>query len=161
MRNILDGRDKMGKIRPLLNSLNENIIANAPVGKNIFVGKAVILYFGRYGCKEFLRFKPVRFDFKAWVVAQGSGYCLAVDVYQGKHSYGTRPGDQGLGKGPAVTDRLDSSSPTKANRVQYPAGSDPDFRKWESGRTMTLVGGFTRGSPASPHFHSGAAPYSP
>ncbi|KAJ8872728.1 hypothetical protein PR048_026342 [Dryococelus australis] len=43
--------------------------------------------------------------------------------------------------------------PPKANRVQYPAGS-PDFRKWESCRTMPLVGGFSRGSPVSP------APYS-
>ncbi|KAJ8874259.1 hypothetical protein PR048_025102 [Dryococelus australis] len=42
-----------------------------------------------------------------------------------------------------------SSPPTKANRVQYPAGS-PDFRKWESCRTMPLVGGFSRGSPVSP-----------
>ncbi|KAJ8871720.1 hypothetical protein PR048_028053 [Dryococelus australis] len=38
---------------------------------------------------------------------------------------------------------------TKANRVQSPAGS-PDFRKWESCRTMPLVGGFPRGSPVSP-----------
>ncbi|KAJ8873698.1 hypothetical protein PR048_024530 [Dryococelus australis] len=30
-----------------------------------------------------------------------------------------------------------------------PAGS-PDFRKWESCRTMPLVGGFSRGSPVSP-----------
>ncbi|KAJ8867267.1 hypothetical protein PR048_031066 [Dryococelus australis] len=34
-----------------------------------------------------------------------------------------------------------------ANRVQSPAGSLPDFRMWESWRTMPLVGGFPRGSP--------------
>ncbi|KAJ8891869.1 hypothetical protein PR048_004424 [Dryococelus australis] len=48
---------------------------------------------------------------------------------------------------------------TRANRVQSPAGS-PDFRKWESCRTMPLVGGFSRVSPVSPLLHSGAAPYS-
>ncbi|KAJ8869604.1 hypothetical protein PR048_028596 [Dryococelus australis] len=37
----------------------------------------------------------------------------------------------------------------KANRVRSPAGS-PDFRKWESCRTMPLVGGFSRGSRVSP-----------
>ncbi|KAJ8872850.1 hypothetical protein PR048_026466 [Dryococelus australis] len=37
----------------------------------------------------------------------------------------------------------------------------PDFRMWESCWTMPLVGGFSRGSPVSPPFHSGAAPYSP
>ncbi|KAJ8890622.1 hypothetical protein PR048_010131 [Dryococelus australis] len=39
---------------------------------------------------------------------------------------------------------------TKANRFQTPAGSLPDFRKWESCRTMPLVGGFSRVFPVSP-----------
>ncbi|KAJ8873585.1 hypothetical protein PR048_024403 [Dryococelus australis] len=43
--------------------------------------------------------------------------------------------------------RYARSPPTKANRVQSPAGS-PDFRKWESRWTIPLVGGFSRGSPA-------------
>ncbi|KAJ8880395.1 hypothetical protein PR048_016864 [Dryococelus australis] len=50
--------------------------------------------------------------------------------------------------------------PSKASRVRSPAGS-PDFCKWESCRTMPLVGGFSRGSPVSPPFHTGTAPYSP
>ncbi|KAJ8888175.1 hypothetical protein PR048_007662 [Dryococelus australis] len=41
------------------------------------------------------------------------------------------------------------SHPSKATRVQHPARS-PDFREWESCRTMPLVGGFSRGSPVSP-----------
>ncbi|KAJ8890945.1 hypothetical protein PR048_010454 [Dryococelus australis] len=63
--------------------------------------------------------------------------------------------------GATGAERLALSPPTKANRVQSPAGS-PDFRKWESRRTMPLVGGFSRGSPVSfpPPLHSGAAPYS-
>ncbi|KAJ8892993.1 hypothetical protein PR048_005574 [Dryococelus australis] len=36
-----------------------------------------------------------------------------------------------------------------------------DFRKWESCRTIPLVGRFSRGSLATPPFHSGAAPFSP
>ncbi|KAJ8888303.1 hypothetical protein PR048_007790 [Dryococelus australis] len=50
--------------------------------------------------------------------------------------------------GAKVAERLARSPPTKANRVQSPAGS-PDFRKWESCWTMSLVGGFSRGSPIS------------
>ncbi|KAJ8898135.1 hypothetical protein PR048_003495 [Dryococelus australis] len=45
--------------------------------------------------------------------------------------------------------RLSYFSATKANRVQSPAGS-PDFRKWESCRTMPLISGFSRGFPVSP-----------
>ncbi|KAJ8894552.1 hypothetical protein PR048_007209 [Dryococelus australis] len=41
------------------------------------------------------------------------------------------------------------SPPTKVNRVQSPAGS-PDFRKWESCRTMPLVGRFPWGFPLPP-----------
>ncbi|KAJ8865848.1 hypothetical protein PR048_033370 [Dryococelus australis] len=52
-------------------------------------------------------------------------------------------------RGATVAERLARSPPTKANRVQSPAGS-PDSRKWESCRTMPLVGGSSRGSPASP-----------
>ncbi|KAJ8869731.1 hypothetical protein PR048_028739 [Dryococelus australis] len=49
--------------------------------------------------------------------------------------------------GAAVAERLDCSPPTKANRAQYPAVPLPDSRTWESRRTMTLAGGFSRGSP--------------
>ncbi|KAJ8872782.1 hypothetical protein PR048_026398 [Dryococelus australis] len=62
-------------------------------------------------------------------------------------------------KASSLEPRLTRSPPTKANWVQSPSGS-PDFRKWESCRTMPLVGGFSRGSPVSPPLHSGAAPYS-
>ncbi|KAJ8885936.1 hypothetical protein PR048_012142 [Dryococelus australis] len=42
--------------------------------------------------------------------------------------------------------RLSCSPPTIVNRVYSPAGSLPDFRIWESCRTMPMVGGFSRGS---------------
>ncbi|KAJ8868499.1 hypothetical protein PR048_030027 [Dryococelus australis] len=35
-------------------------------------------------------------------------------------------------------------------RVRFPAGSSPNFRMWQSCRTMPLVGVFSRGFPASP-----------
>ncbi|KAJ8888306.1 hypothetical protein PR048_007793 [Dryococelus australis] len=49
----------------------------------------------------------------------------------------------------AVAERLDCSPLPKVNRVQSPSGSLPDFRKWDSFRTMSLVGGFSRRSPVS------------
>ncbi|KAJ8866595.1 hypothetical protein PR048_032455 [Dryococelus australis] len=51
--------------------------------------------------------------------------------------------------GAMVVKRLDYSPPIKANRVRFPAGSPPDFRMWESRRTMPLVGGFSRRCPVS------------
>ncbi|KAJ8870888.1 hypothetical protein PR048_027189 [Dryococelus australis] len=49
-----------------------------------------------------------------------------------------------------VTEWLTCSPPTTSNRVQSPARPLPDFRPWESCRTMPLVGGFSQGSPVSP-----------
>ncbi|KAJ8867247.1 hypothetical protein PR048_031046 [Dryococelus australis] len=51
--------------------------------------------------------------------------------------------------GAAVAERLDYPPHKKANRVQSPAGPIPDFRLWESSRTMQLVSGFSRGSSVS------------
>ncbi|KAJ8898454.1 hypothetical protein PR048_003814 [Dryococelus australis] len=47
-------------------------------------------------------------------------------------------------------DPRENPPPTQAIRVRIPAGLFPDFRMWESCRTMPLVGGFSRGSPVSP-----------
>ncbi|KAJ8874959.1 hypothetical protein PR048_022849 [Dryococelus australis] len=50
----------------------------------------------------------------------------------------------------------------RRNGDRFPAGSLPDFRAFESCRTMLLVNGFSWGSPVSPSpLRSGAAPYSP
>ncbi|KAJ8877305.1 hypothetical protein PR048_021759 [Dryococelus australis] len=47
-----------------------------------------------------------------------------------------------------------------ANRIRFTAGSAPNFRAWESCRTMPLVSGFSRDLPFPPPLHYGAAPYS-
>ncbi|KAJ8896160.1 hypothetical protein PR048_001503 [Dryococelus australis] len=62
--------------------------------------------------------------------------------------------------GASVAERLACSPPTKANRVQSPAVSLPDFRMWESCGTMTLVGGFSRGPSVSLVLSFGVAPFS-
>ncbi|KAJ8894977.1 hypothetical protein PR048_000285 [Dryococelus australis] len=64
-------------------------------------------------------------------------------------------------RGSAVAERLACPRPTKANQAQFLVGSLPDFRMWESCRTMPLVGGFSRGSLVSPALSFRPAPYSP
>ncbi|KAJ8891742.1 hypothetical protein PR048_004277 [Dryococelus australis] len=61
------------------------------------------------------------------------------------------PGKTARGnKDAAPPRRLDCSPATKANQVQSPSGSLPDFRKWDSFQTISVVSGFPRGSPISP-----------
>ncbi|KAJ8890152.1 hypothetical protein PR048_009659 [Dryococelus australis] len=52
--------------------------------------------------------------------------------------------------GIAVVYWLEFSHPTMWNRVGFPLGWLQDFRMWESCRTMTLDGGFSRKCPVSP-----------
>lgn len=44
----------------------------------------MIKYYGRHGCKQFLRGKPIRFGYKAWCLTTDFGYLLNFDIYQGK-----------------------------------------------------------------------------
>ncbi|KAJ8867861.1 hypothetical protein PR048_031666 [Dryococelus australis] len=67
-----------------------------------------------------------------------------------------------LCNGSAPTTWSDYTPPPKANRVQFPAGSLPAFRTWESRRTITAGRGFfSRFCRFYPPLHSRAAPYSP
>ncbi|KAJ8890317.1 hypothetical protein PR048_009825 [Dryococelus australis] len=60
----------------------------------------------------------------------------------------SQPSVSSDGGSPVRSARLAGSLPIKANRAQSPAGP-PDFRKWESCRTMPFVRGPSRGSPVS------------
>ena len=55
-------------------------------------------YYGRHGCKQFLRGKPIRFGFKIWCGTTPLGYLVWFDPYQGKvDSSRTQENNLGLG----------------------------------------------------------------
>lgn len=76
--------DRMAKVNPLLKALNELFLLYAPLEKNLSVDEGMIPYFGRHGCKQHIHGKPIRFGFKAWIIATKLGYCLQTELYQGK-----------------------------------------------------------------------------
>nr|CAI5864299.1 unnamed protein product [Callosobruchus analis] len=58
----------------------------------------MVPYFGRHGCKQFIRGKLIRWGYKFWVGATRTGYIVHFDPYQGSSS--TLPeqySDLGLG----------------------------------------------------------------
>ncbi|KAJ8885850.1 hypothetical protein PR048_012056 [Dryococelus australis] len=74
----------------------------------------------------------------------------------------TCPQSWPLGNGATVAEQLVSLLAShQGDPGSIPAQVTPDFRTWESCRTMPLIGEFSRGSPVPPPFHSGAALYSP
>lgn len=96
----LDKDDKFAKVRPLFEALNKAFLANAIHEENHSVDEAMVPYFGRHGCKQFIRGKPIRCGFKLWVGATRLGYVNWIEPYQGA---GTRINskykDLGLGAG--------------------------------------------------------------
>ncbi|KAJ8888591.1 hypothetical protein PR048_008083 [Dryococelus australis] len=74
--------------------------------------------------------------------AQRKTYCMLINLLT-KHPNFTIIGT-------AVTERLHCSPPSIANRVQFPVGSLPDFRKCKSCRKTLLVSGVFSGISRSP-----------
>jgi hypothetical protein len=94
--------DKMAKIRPLFDIMNEMFLVYAPIEKDISIDESMIPYYGRHGCKQHIRGKPIHFGFKAWVAATRLGYCLQAELYEGR----TQRISEGLGLGEHVVTKL-------------------------------------------------------
>lgn len=96
--NALPVDDKLAKVRPLIEKLNSKFLCYAPIQNKISIDESMIPYFGRNGCKQFIRGKPIRFGYKAWTMALPNGYCLNFDVYQGRKSKAYGEENFGLGE---------------------------------------------------------------
>ena len=80
----LSQSDKLAKLRPLLLKLNENFMKHAPVEEVYSFDESMCEYFGKHGCKQFIRGKPIRFGYKVWSGTTVSGYLAWFEIYQGK-----------------------------------------------------------------------------
>lgn len=100
--NNLAENDKMAKLRPLIEKMNENFVKYVPCNSELSIDESMIPYFGRNGCKQFIRGKPIRFGYKAWVLALSSGYCVNFDIYQGRRM-NTEEKKMGLGESVVTT----------------------------------------------------------
>ncbi|KAJ8914014.1 hypothetical protein NQ315_012037 [Exocentrus adspersus] len=63
--NLVPG-DKFAKVRPLFTLLNQNFLRYAPKVENHSVDEAMVPYFGRHGCKQFIRGQPIHWGYKLW-----------------------------------------------------------------------------------------------
>jgi len=46
--------------------------------------ESMVKYFGKHGCKQFIRGKPIRFGYKMWCVNTNDGYLVNFELYQGE-----------------------------------------------------------------------------
>lgn len=83
----LNQEDRFAKVRPLFDKISCNFQAYAPNSETHSVDESMVPYFGRHGCKQFIRGKPIRYGFKLWMGATSSarciGYCVWIEPYQG------------------------------------------------------------------------------
>nr|CAH7749592.1 unnamed protein product [Callosobruchus chinensis] len=93
--NDLDKQDKMAKLRPFMELLKLRFKNHFIPEREIDYDESMIEYFGRHGCKQFIRGKPIRFGYKAWCINTKSGYLINFEIYQGNIP-GVKTGDQKL-----------------------------------------------------------------
>lgn len=60
--------DKFFRIYILLKSFNKSYLKYGPSTDYFSVDQCIVPYFGRHSSKLFIRGKPIRFGFKAWVL---------------------------------------------------------------------------------------------
>ncbi|XP_057660717.1 piggyBac transposable element-derived protein 3-like [Diorhabda carinulata] len=95
----LDKTDRFAKVRLLINKMNSLFQQYAPVTENHSVDEAMVPYYGRHGCKQFIRGKPIRYGYKLWTGCTSKGYVIWVEPYQGTE---IKPCYKELGLGPSV-----------------------------------------------------------
>lgn len=81
----VDAMDKMYKLRQLTDYLKKKFLEHFVPEPNLAYDESMIRYFGRHGCKQFIRGKPVRFGYKVWCLNAPSGYLINFEIYQGKN----------------------------------------------------------------------------
>lgn len=74
----------MWKLRPLMVKLKGKFMENWVPEQNLDFVESMKKYFGRHYCKQFIKRKPIRFDYKRWCLNTLSGYLVNFDIYQGK-----------------------------------------------------------------------------
>jgi hypothetical protein len=95
---VMDTSDKYFKIRPLIEHCQNKFMEHFVPVQNISHDEAMVKYFGKHGCKQAIRNKPIRFGYKVWCQNTSNGYLCAFDVYQGKTHKGNEETEAKFGK---------------------------------------------------------------
>ena len=79
------GYDRLGKVRPLIQHIQERCKLVYNPGRELAVDEAMIKFQGRSSLKQYMPKKPTRRGIKVWVLADSSnGYFSRFEVYTGK-----------------------------------------------------------------------------
>lgn len=77
-------RDKLYKVRPLLDHLNCKFQQNRQPGEFLCIDESMILFKGRSSLKQYNPMKPIKRGYKLWCLSDDQGYVFKTKVYTGK-----------------------------------------------------------------------------
>ena len=75
--------DKIFKLRPLIESFNQNFSLYYNPSENLSIDKSMILFKGRSSLKQYNAKKTIKRGYKLWFRADMNGYFSKFNVYQG------------------------------------------------------------------------------
>ncbi|XP_049313796.1 piggyBac transposable element-derived protein 3-like [Bactrocera dorsalis] len=114
-KKITDG-DKMWKLRSLTDHLKSNMLKHFHPEQQLSFDESMISYFGRHGCKQFIKGKPLRFGYKVWSLCTISGYLVNFEIYQGNNPRANSTYEQTFGKCAApLLNMIDDFTPAVQN----------------------------------------------
>ena len=88
--------DKLGKVRPVIDYLNNRFITMYDPHCEMAIDEAMIKFKGHSSLKQYMPKKPIKRGFKVWVRGDSiNGYVSELEVYAGKV---TEKGEKGLGR---------------------------------------------------------------
>ena len=86
-------RDRLFKVRKLIDMANETFLAKYKPAKEISIDEAMVPFKGRSSLRQYMPIKPIKWGMKVWCAAEAdTGYLLQFDVYCGKRQDGTQRG---------------------------------------------------------------------
>lgn len=93
-----NNKDKLWKLRPIMDHLKANFLKNFHPTRNLSYDESMIAYYGKHGCKQFIKGKPIRFGYKVWSLCTSSGYLVNFEIYQGNNPRAKKVYEDRFGK---------------------------------------------------------------
>ena len=114
-----DLSDKVWKVRPLMNLLKQRFLNHFRPVQQLDYDESMVAYYGRHGCKQFIRGKPIRFGYKVWSLNTPAGYLVNFDVYQGKNPNPNTQYEDTVGKAAAPLLQMMEELPSEKQNLAY------------------------------------------
>lgn len=96
--NKIDKENKLYKLQPLIDKLNENFKKYGGLDENLSIDESMIPYYGKHFAKQYIKGKPIRFGFKNWALCTSNGYLVSFEIYTGKNKAPQKTSEEfGLG----------------------------------------------------------------